>query len=114
MKTIKAAAIRNKETGVVWSLPIPTRHHDLIQVCTDWNQSLFEQGFITDDYQYVNRIEARKIAETACQIIPRYSGLLYKGNSLFSEDVWEGQYQHIHDFCSWELFHEYKDEDDNF
>jgi hypothetical protein len=108
---ILAAAIRNKETGVVWSLPVPARHHDLIRVCTDWGagaQSKFEQGFITDSYQYVDRKEARQIAEQAGQVITRANGTNYKGSFLFSEDVWLGQYEHIHDFCSWELFYEYR------
>lgn len=113
---ILAAAIRNKETGVVWSLPVPARHHDLIRVCTDWGagaQSEFEQGFITDQYRYVDRIEARKIAEQAGQVITRANGTDYKGSFLFSEDVWLGRYEHIHDFAGWELFHEYRSIDED-
>ena len=87
---IKAAAIRNKETGVVWSLPVPARHHDLIWVCTEWDQSKFEQGFLTDDNRYVDRIEAKQIAIANNQLLPRAGNL----DALFSEDVWEGRYAH--------------------
>ena len=111
MTKILASAIRNKETGVVWSLPIPARHHDLIAICTDWHlgdHSKFEQGFITDQYQYVDRLKARKIAEKANQIIARSPGFTYDGRWLFSEDVWIGQYDHGNNFMSRELFYEYR------
>ena len=110
---ILAAAIRNKETGVVWSLPTPARHHDLIAICTDWqrgSQSLFEQGFITNDYRYVDRSEAKKIAKKAGQIIARTPGFIYDGEWLFSEDVWTGIYDHGDNFMGRELFYEYKSE----
>lgn len=110
MKRIKAAAIKNKETGVVWSLPVPARHHDLIQVCTDWDKRIFEQGFITEDYHYVDRTEAKKIAVEANQLV---TDIRLTSHHLFSEDVWEGRYEHIHDFCGWELFHEYKEDNNN-
>lgn len=92
---ILAAAIRHKENGVTWSLPAPARHHDLIEVCTDWDKLKFEQGFITNQYRYVDRLEAKKIAKKANQIIARSPGFIYDGKWLFSEDVWAGRYEHV-------------------
>jgi len=107
---ILASAIRNKETGVVWSLPVPARCHDLIAVCTDWHkgdQNKFEQGFITDQYQYVDRLKAREIAVQSGQLIERTPGFMYAGSYLFSEDVWTGTYDHGDNFMGRELFYEY-------
>ncbi len=85
---IIAAAIRYK--GLVYSLPSPARHHDVIHfiaqtigkgvrlTCAE------DQGFITSgSHEYVDRIEGAKIALE--------SGQLEKLNHpprLYSEDLW--------------------------
>ena len=42
------------------------------------------QGFLTNNKRFVDRVEARQIAEKQGQLLPSCS----KGNELFSEDVW--------------------------
>jgi hypothetical protein len=44
------------------------------------------QGFLTNNNRFVDRIEARKIAESCGQILG--SEHTSKGNELYSEDVW--------------------------
>lgn len=76
-------------TGQVWSLPAPNRHHHLFPVICDatgmkFVPSSWQQGFVTNDGQFVGRIPARVIAHEAGQLLPRAS----KRVELFSEDVW--------------------------
>ncbi len=42
------------------------------------------QGFLTDKNKFVDRVEAKRIAERAGQLLESCS----KGEELFSEDVW--------------------------
>lgn len=42
------------------------------------------QGFLTTKNRFVDRIEARQIAERQSQLLPKCS----KSNELYSEDVW--------------------------
>jgi hypothetical protein len=90
-ETIFASAM--KYHGVVVSLPSPARHHNIIHMLAaayprDWPiQGV--QGFVTNTLRFVNRTEARKIAEAANQLIPRDdSGSVAPGDRLFSEDLW--------------------------
>lgn len=43
-----------------------------------------EQGFLTNEDDFVDRVEAKKIAREADQLLDRASPLKY----LFSEDLW--------------------------
>jgi hypothetical protein len=90
-ETILASAM--KYHGVVVSLPSPARHHNIIHMLAaayprDWPIQ-GEQGFVTNTLRFVDRTEARKIAEEANQLIPRDdSGAVAPGDRLFSEDLW--------------------------
>lgn len=86
---IIAAAIRHKETGQIWTLPAPARHHNIFRIMPESMSSLemnskTEQGFETNLRPFVDRKEAKKIARNADQLLDRASKL----NILFSEDVW--------------------------
>lgn len=86
---IIASAIRHKETGEIWTLPAPARHHNLFRILPDELSSsdiakYIEQGFETNLRPFVDRKEAKIIARIADQLLDRASKL----NILFSEDVW--------------------------
>ena len=80
---IKAAAIRNGD-GAVFSLPAPNRHHHIIGAWLDKVTSADEQGFLTNEDKFVGRVEAKRIAKSAGQLLPDASTL----PRLYSEDVW--------------------------
>ena len=86
---IIAAAVRHKETGEIWTLPAPARHHNVFRIMPESMSSKemnsqTEQGFETNLRPFVDRKEAKKIAREADQLLDRASNL----NILFSEDVW--------------------------
>ena len=77
--------------GGVYSLMAPARHGQvlrLVDACYRWDDAdavhKVEQGFITDGFRFVNRIEARRIATAAGQSSARDKNL----PELFSEDLW--------------------------
>lgn len=96
MEKIVAAAIQ--WNNMTWSLPAPARHHDILY----WMLGMHPhrdailgetQGFETNKRFFVDRYEARKIADAAGQIIASRigpDGVPYKFQhpQLFSEDVW--------------------------
>ena len=86
---IAAAAIRHPRG--VFSLPKPGRHHHIIAMMTDLDVSPkgCEQGFLTDEGEFVDRKTAARIATEAGQI-PRPDGPrpCAPGGRLYSEDVW--------------------------
>lgn len=49
---------------------------------------VYKQGFLTSDGQFVDRRQARVIANDAKQLLPRDGGK----PELYSEDVWAGTY----------------------
>lgn len=82
--------------GELWSLPAPARHNHLIHAWSSsrprvngapafCNPESF--GFLTSSGRYVERREAKDIAEAAGQVlnIPGRSSQLPE---LYSEDVW--------------------------
>ncbi len=82
-----AAAIRIKDR--VYSLPQPARHHDVIsdmrcnQGVRGKQDQTWEQGFVLNDGQFVNRKQAAYIARRNAQI----AALKWPPN-LYSEDLW--------------------------
>lgn len=74
--------------GVIYSLPRPNRHHDIIRYmvesCGVVPPCSGVQGFLTTTNEFVDRKQARIIAENQSQLLPRAS----KSVNLFSEDVW--------------------------
>ena len=84
--TIVAAAIRFE--GVIMFRPRPSRHHHILNTVALWRDDAAlslqaEQGFITSDGFFVDRLEASKIALASGQI----KGLNAPPN-LYSEDLW--------------------------
>lgn len=99
MDRIIASAIRFN--GTIYTVPRPGRHHDVICHIVDTHPAIKpvggEQGFIASDGatqgRFVDRLEARKIAEAAGQLIAGRrdnDGVPYvaQDGRLFSEDVW--------------------------
>lgn len=88
-ETIERAAIRD-DAGVVYSVPRPGRHHDVINHMLDIDDAGFippvtgEQGFTTSTGRFVGREEAMQIAQAAGQLIAEP----HVPDMLFSEDVW--------------------------
>jgi len=81
--TVEKAAILH--AGVVYSVPRPGRHHDVIQaiIAAGKHGSFLNQGFVLSNGSYVNRAEAAAIAIASGQItVLRWPSLLY------SEDLW--------------------------
>lgn len=91
---IVAAAI--KEGGGVCSVSRPGRHGDVIRQMATVGIPIpivGQQGFLTSDGLFVDRITARKIAAEAGQIIKSCVGtdgvpFTREHVELFSEDVW--------------------------
>ena len=77
-------------TDVVYSLPLPARHHDVIRyMCEemffDRVGGDFTQGFLASpDGRFVDRKEALVIAKEANQLIRKTP----PEDILFSEDLW--------------------------
>ena len=85
-KIVGVAIISHK--GEVISLPKPNRHHNVIHyMVKELNHPIpikGQQGFITENGTYVDRVSAKYIATWHNQLLPRESGL----DELFSECVW--------------------------
>ena len=87
MITIDVAAIRCFDK--VFMLPKPNRHHNIIRDMFSKGIdaeviSNGEQGFVTSDGVFVDRITALNIARSAGQILRETAPI----HGLFSEDVW--------------------------
>ena len=83
----RAAVVDNH--GVIWSLPQPARHHDIIR----WRHSVTgepttadQQGFLTSTGEFLSRVSAKVVAEAAEQIIKHSGGR--QSRDLYSEDLW--------------------------
>lgn len=89
---IVAAAI--KMDGVIWTVPAPGRHHDVIRRICEMCPSVdvvpgdATQGFVTDKDRFVDRTAAAILAILANQVKKdvRLSDL--RGRQLYSEDLW--------------------------
>jgi len=85
MITIQSAAIITKE-GKVYTSPKPARHFNILQAMNKkgYPTTKVQRGFLTSEGKYVNRRQARVIAERANQLLPDNFGL----RELYTEDVW--------------------------
>lgn len=88
---IVAAAI--KSGALIAHMPAPYRHHDIISKLPFGYTLGGEQGFLTSAGRFVDRREAKRIAQAANQIIASEKdakGVPFKRNhpDLFSEDLW--------------------------
>lgn len=89
MKKIICAAVKTSD-GLVHSLPKPNRHADIVYLLDKtkrYSEKIIiaegEQGFITNDGEFVNRIEAGRLAMISGQVDE-----LEFPPQLFSEDLW--------------------------
>ena len=78
-----------KYNGKTWTLPAPNRHHHIIRLIAASNgvgiDGEQEQGFMTDNGRFVNRVEGLKIALAANQVLDPNN---IRARQLFSEDLW--------------------------
>lgn len=86
-----AMCVETVEGAFIAFLPQPHRHHDVFKQMgptllfrTHINPD--DQGFLTSEGRFVNRIEALEIAKRAGQFNRKPGG--YDGPELFSEDLW--------------------------
>lgn len=92
MERIEAAAIRAGKCVMI--VPKPGRHHHIFHELDRLNCPRFAcvQGFVTSTGRFVEREEARKLAEAANQLIPSDDNegvpIVRQHKDLFSEDVW--------------------------
>ena len=86
LETITGSAIMHE--GIMYSVPAPGRHHDVIRMMHEKhglrNTDMRLQGFVTSTGRFVTREEAVPIATAAGQIIKKTCPAF----QLFSEDVW--------------------------
>jgi hypothetical protein len=82
VEEIVSAAIKRK--FLIFSMPIPARHNDIIHAMVDEGLEppiVGAQGFLTNEGEFVTRTEAAEIAFNRGQISsPRLT--------LYSEDLW--------------------------
>jgi len=80
---IVAAAIRFGD--VVCFVERPGRHHHVINALSQAGHPepvVGEEGFVTDDGRFVDRVEGRNIVLATGQAVPAHE------HELFSEDLW--------------------------
>lgn len=81
-----------KYGGVVYSLPPPNRHHNVIRHIREVTGSGIAgsdvQGFITDEGEFLNRKAAMALASVNGQLNRRPGAQFYQGPELYSEDLW--------------------------
>lgn len=83
LKVVRAA-IRDKN-GVVYSVPVPGRHHNVIALMREKGVShlrIDKQGFILSNGAFATRDEALVVARNANQVEKIIGG------TLTSEDLW--------------------------
>jgi hypothetical protein len=82
---IMRAAIQWK--GRVYHYPIPARHHNVISRMAKIGfgpEAMHDQGFLTSEGRFVDRVEGLTIAKAAEQIQQKHGNV----NELYSEDIW--------------------------
>jgi len=76
------------EHGLVCSLPAPARHFQVVHLLSEkfghQDRGMDTQGFLLSDGTFCRRVQAKRIAERAGQLLPRAMKL----RELYSEDVW--------------------------
>ena len=89
---IVSAAIKDEETGHVYALPAPARHHNILFHMADIKAAPGEQGFIDDNEGFVSRGRAAMIVMRDDQKLAPKNGKPRREpdhpRELFSEDLW--------------------------
>lgn len=83
---VVCAAIRSLDTGEVYSVARPGRHHDVIALMGDAFKQHDTQGFLIKDGRFVTRKAALVCAIRSGQL-PEDGGK-WPQHGLFSEDLW--------------------------
>jgi hypothetical protein len=84
-ETIETAAVIDKK-GLIYTMPRPARHHNIIILLPLDAYSGSEQGFITSKGRFVGRKEAFDIAKSNMQ--PWVNPPFGNSGDLFSENLW--------------------------
>lgn len=91
----KIIAVAMKTDRLIFHMPSPNRHHhifgELIRCGVGRINVTETLGFMTSTGRFVDRVEARKVAEAAGQILAeKRNGIPFKRihNELYSEDLW--------------------------
>jgi len=86
IETIWCAAIRTAD-GSIYSVPRPARHEAVIQRVIRGRGSMIgaTQGFMTNSFRFVDRVEAKRIALAAKQVEEKK---MTAPAQLYSEDLW--------------------------
>jgi len=74
--------------GKLYTLPKPNRHHDVIRAMSGGVKGPDKQGFIDQNGRFLNRKEAMIHAEETGQLKRKPGKEFYKGEELYSEDLW--------------------------
>ncbi len=86
---IEKAAIWHR--GIVYTVPAPGRHHNVMLMMAEkyrlGPEAQRHQGFSTSLGRYVDRKQAWRIAQEADQLLER-APTDGRGGTLYSEDVW--------------------------
>tara|TARA_R110000772_G_scaffold249530_2_gene363938 strand:+ start:72604 stop:72876 length:273 start_codon:yes stop_codon:yes gene_type:complete len=86
---IKAAAI--KHDGKIYSLPQPNRHADVAELIykevKPCNIKDIVEGYLTSEDQFVDRVEAKRVAVKAGQQT-NLRGHNFDYRELYSVDIW--------------------------
>lgn len=97
---ITHVAIRDASGSLLWTLPKPNRHHDLIHKISQENRSFLRdhiQGFTDHRGDFLTRAEAWHEAYRCGQLLPPYDpinpsqrvgAVNTTPGELFSEDLW--------------------------
>jgi len=88
---VVAAAIRKGgKEGLIFSLPRPNRHHNIIHAMHSLQEGLAkrdcEQGFLLTNGRFVSRAQALQFAYLAGQLKPENK--VGNPTELYSEDLW--------------------------
>lgn len=83
IEKIVGVAIRT-QNGKLYALGPPDRHSDVIALMTKDEYYNSDQGFVTNNFRFVDREEGLKIAKEANQIIRQAGDPDY----LSSENLW--------------------------
>lgn len=83
---ITHVAINHDDSGRIWSLPAPYRHHHVLRVMAYLGEPIpvrGTQGFLTNSGEFLMRKAAAHLALNSGQ-----ASQLHAPPNLFSEDLW--------------------------
>lgn len=84
--TARIAAAALRQSGEVYQLPPPARHHDVAAHMRSLGLNTLdvEQGFVTESGQFVDR----KVACLAAQVAGQIKVKVGNAEELYTEDLW--------------------------